>query len=73
MKAEPEKARQILRTLLTGRLVFEPDPERGIYTFTGQASYGRLLTGVLQKCVVPPGGSAHLRLALPVRGRVRAA
>src|SRR5262249_6089085 len=43
LDAEPVKARQILRKLVDGRLVFTPDPARQVYTFTGTASYGRLL------------------------------
>jgi len=35
LNAEPVKARQIPRKLLAGRLVFTPDPDRGVYTLRG--------------------------------------
>ena len=59
LDAERVKARQIVRKLAPERIVFEPDPTRGLDTFKGQAAYGRLLTGtVLQNgwCpgVTPP-------------------
>jgi site-specific DNA recombinase len=57
LNAEPVKARQIVRKLLEGRLVFEPQPETGVYTFTGKASYGRLLSGVVQNVWCPRGDS----------------
>jgi hypothetical protein len=40
-----------------GRLVFPPNPEKGIYTFTGKASCGRLLSGVAQNVWWPRGDS----------------
>ena len=52
------KARQIIRKLLDGqRLVFTPDAMLRQYTFTGQASYGRLLEGVVQEVWCPRGDS----------------
>jgi hypothetical protein len=58
LDAEPVKARQIVRKLVDERIVFEPDPTRRLYTFKGQAAYGRLLTGtVLQKEWCPRGDS----------------
>ena len=53
LKAEPVKARQILRKLLKGRLVFEPDPERREYRFHGETSYGRLLAGLVHNRECP--------------------
>jgi hypothetical protein len=53
------EARQILTTLLDGRLVFTPrrDPEVTEYEFRGQISLGRLFSGiVLAKGVVAPTG-----------------
>ncbi len=38
-------AREILRNVLAGRLIFAPSPEERIYTFTGNGSLGRLLEG----------------------------
>ena len=57
LAAEPVRARQIMTKLLAGRLVFEPDPQRGIYRFKGQGSYGRLLAGVVQNVWCPRGDS----------------
>jgi hypothetical protein len=37
------------------RIVFEPDPKRRLYTFKGQASYGRLQTGTVYKKNGAPG------------------
>jgi len=54
---ESVKARQIVRKLLKGRLLFAPDPEHAIYTITGQPSYGRLLAGVVQNRECPRGDS----------------
>ena len=52
---QPIQARQILRKLLHGRLVFERfEDERGRgYKIRWQATYGRLPSGVYS--VVPPG------------------
>lgn len=49
LRAEPAKARQMLRKLLNGRLIFDPhnSPEAPYYQFKGEASYGRLLAGVV--------------------------
>jgi len=51
------EARQMLRTLLEGRLVFTPRQNAAarVYEFSGQAALGRLLSGVvLPKGVVAP-------------------
>src|SRR5262249_22698750 len=40
-------AREILRSVLAGRLIFTPAPEERVYTFAGEASIGRLLTGAV--------------------------
>jgi hypothetical protein len=53
---QPEIARQILRKLLTGRLVLNPDENARTYTVQGRASYGRLLEGIIRVGgLVPPG------------------
>jgi hypothetical protein len=57
LRAEPIQSRQLLRKIIVGRLAFEPDPERGLYHFTGQASYGRLLAGSVQNRWCPRGDS----------------
>jgi len=41
------QAREILRNLLEGRLIFTPEPKSHVYTFSGQAALGRLLTGAI--------------------------
>ena len=41
------QAREILRNVLEGRLIFAPEPKDRIYRFSGQASLGRLLAGVV--------------------------
>jgi hypothetical protein len=55
--AEPVKAHQILRKLVDGRLLFTPDTEQRIYTFKGNATYGRPLAGVVQNMWCPRGDS----------------
>ena len=54
----PVQARQILRKLFTGRLRMVPEirPDGRFYRWTGQTSYGRLLTGIVGvTAMVPPG------------------
>ena len=41
------QAREILRNVLAGRLIFVPAPQEHVYTFSGQASLGRLLAGAI--------------------------
>ena len=55
LERQPTQARQILRKLLHGRLIFEPfeDATSRGYIIRGQATYRRLLSGVYS--VVPPG------------------
>jgi hypothetical protein len=57
LEREPVQARQILKKLLEGRLAFAPFDKAGDvgYQIRGQATYGRLLSGVIS--VVPPGGT----------------
>ncbi len=48
-------ARQMLRKLMVGRLVFTPDPATRTYSFAGKATFDSLLTGiVLTKVLVSP-------------------
>ncbi len=50
------RARQILKKLVVGRIVFRPVGD-GAYEFTGQATVGRLLSGLVRpKAVVSPTG-----------------
>jgi len=59
----PVKARQIIRKPLNGRrLVFTPAPHRRLYTFTGKASYGRVLEDVVQNVWRPRGDSIREHL-----------
>jgi site-specific DNA recombinase len=59
LASEPAPARQLLRKLLVGRLVWTPTVEAagGVrYDYAGEAAYGRLLAGMVGvKWVVPPG------------------
>jgi hypothetical protein len=50
---QPEITRRVVRKLLAGRLTMTPDREGRRYTFTGQAAYDALLSGIVT--VVPPG------------------
>ena len=59
---QPIQPRQILRKLLEGRFTLTPrkDATGRSYDYAGQASYGRLLTGIVvvradRELVVPPG------------------
>ena len=47
LERQPIQARQLLRKLLVGRLIYTPhrDEAGGYYAFTGTASFGRLLSG----------------------------
>jgi hypothetical protein len=60
LERQPVQARQILRKLVPGRLEFMPgeDATGPFYTIRGQASYGRLLAGIVgSTSVVPPEGT----------------
>ncbi len=41
------QAREILRNVLAGRIIFTPAPEERVYTFIGQGALGRLLAGAI--------------------------
>src|SRR5262249_53610712 len=49
LQGEPVQARQILRKLIVRRLRMVPDvrPDGRFYQWSGQASYGRLLAGLI--------------------------
>jgi DNA invertase Pin-like site-specific DNA recombinase len=49
LQRQPAQARQILRRLLSGRLLFTPRIVDGVAVceYTGQANYGRLLKGII--------------------------
>src|SRR5262245_10308168 len=48
LERQPIQARQLLRKLLTGRLIYTPHEATtgNFYELTGQASYGKLLSGI---------------------------
>jgi hypothetical protein len=47
LRRHPSQARQLVRALLVGRLVFTPEttPDGDVYRFSGQVSLGRMLAG----------------------------
>src|SRR5262245_28461986 len=62
----PDGQRQLLRKLLAGRVIFTPhqDQEAGFYEFAGQASWGKLLTGVVGQLRWCPRGDSNTRHAV---------
>jgi len=60
LQRNPIEARPVLRRLLVGRLVCTPRqlPAGRYYEFSGTATYGELLAGVVGS-LVPPGGNAR--------------
>jgi hypothetical protein len=68
---ESTQARQMLRTLLDGRLVFTPRPEINGVEFTGHGDYGRLFAGLIgSQALASPTGMAAVACVL---GRCRCA
>jgi len=56
LRRQVVQSRQILKKLLVGRIVFRPR-EDGVYEFSGQASLGRVLAGIVcTKAGVAPMG-----------------
>ena len=69
--SEVPEAREILRNLVVGRIVFTPRPELRVYEFSGRVSFGRLLAGTTSPVsVVTPAGFDGC-WNLQVRGIVR--
>ena len=58
LRRQVAQSRQILRKLLVGRIVFR-QREDGVYEFSGQASLGRILAGIV--CTKAGGGSNGTR------------
>ncbi len=57
LRREIPEAREILRNLIVGRIVFTPRPKARVYEFSGQGSFGRLLAGNTRPdSVVTPAG-----------------
>jgi hypothetical protein len=48
LRRQVPEARDILRNLVVGRIVFTPRPEARVYECSGRKSFGRLLAGPLQ-------------------------
>lgn len=63
LRRQVAQSRQILKKLLVGRLVFRRQ-EDGVYEFSGQASLGRILAGIV--CTKAGGGSIS-ESAAPVK------
>src|SRR5207302_11499484 len=61
LRREVPEAREILRNLVVGRIVFTPRPEARLYEFSGRGSFGRLLAGTTSPVsVVTPAGSDRI-------------
>jgi hypothetical protein len=59
LRRQPVQARQILRKLVAGRLIFTPkaDAQGHYYEFAGHGTLGQILTGAFDaKAVVTPAG-----------------
>src|SRR3989442_15357640 len=57
LRREVPEAREILRNLIVGRIVFTPRPETRLYEFSGRGPLGRLLGGTPRPVsVVTPAG-----------------
>jgi site-specific DNA recombinase len=58
---ETARARQMLRTLLTGCLVFTPQPEAHAVLFRGRGDYGQLFAGLVHsQALASPTGTGRL-------------
>jgi hypothetical protein len=60
---ETTQARQMLRKLLTGRLVFTARPETQEVEFAGRGDLGQLFAGVLPKLLASPTGDEQIWIA----------
>jgi len=68
LSEETPQARQMLRTLLAGRIVFTPRPELPAVDFAGRGDYSGLFAGLINsEALASPGGTAD-GWPLPVRG-----
>jgi len=61
LEGEPAQARQILRKLLEGRVAMQPRVDSGgrFYDWSVNATYGRLLAGVVGVTVMVPRGDSN--------------
>jgi hypothetical protein len=66
LERQPIQSRQLLRKLLAGRVMYTPhhDEDGGFYEFAGQASWGKLLTGVVGQPWSCPRGDSNTRHAV---------
>jgi site-specific DNA recombinase len=66
LERQPIQSRQLLRKLLAGRVLYTPhqDEAGGFYEFAGQASWGKLLTGVVGQLRWCPRGDSNTRHAV---------
>src|SRR2546428_4718539 len=65
LRREVPEAREILRNLIVGRIVFTPRPETRLYEFSGRGALGRLLArNARPVSVVAPAGVEPRILAL---------
>lgn len=71
LQQEPPAARQALRALLAGRLVFSPQERDGVrfYTFEGPGTISPVIAGVLPKALASPRCPEGL-WTVPIRGVV---
>lgn len=77
LRANTAKARALLKQLILGRLVLEPDYEAGLYRFHGTGTLEPLIQGIAQPLLVPqsvasPRGTASLWI-VPLSGEMRRA
>jgi hypothetical protein len=66
LERQPIQARQLLRKLLAGRVLYTPhhDEDGGFYEFAGHASWGKLLAGVVGQVRWCPRGDSNTRHAV---------
>jgi hypothetical protein len=66
LERQPIQSRQLLRKLLAGRVMYTPhhNEEGGFYEFAGEASWRKLLTGVVGQLRWCPRGDSNTRHAV---------
>jgi hypothetical protein len=71
LRRQTAQARPLLGRLLDGRLVFTPHEPQRLYTFTGRASLGELISGAVPSLAMVTPGGFDGRWNAEVRGIVR--
>ena len=71
LAAETHQARQMLRTLLQGRITFTPRPDVQGVEISGRGDLGQLFAGVLPQLLASPTGQRERYPDLPLSGRTR--